>query len=56
MLFLISRNKKVIDTVASAFSEKYPSQKCISIAADVCILSQQVYSNEWDTNGTILVE
>merc|ERR1711862_147589 len=34
-LFLISRKMSVIEKVASAFSEKYPNQKCIPIAADL---------------------
>jgi len=35
MLFIISRNQKVIESAANDLQSRYPQQKCVAIAADL---------------------
>lgn len=53
-LFLISRKMSVIEKVASAFSEKYPNQKCIPIAADVSYYVTQYFNFHPNTNSSLV--
>ena len=46
MLFIISRNQKVIESAANDLQSRYPQQKCVAIAADVRFSHRtQLFSN-----------